>query len=51
MQKKIKEVNVIAYDIEAAEKMEEYVHVLSCVWYMYYDMACYYIGICLGTLP
>ena len=48
---KSKEVDVIAQDIEAAEKIEDYVDVLSCVWYMYYDMACYYIGIYFGTLP
>ena len=48
---KSKAVDVIAQDIEEAEKIEDYVNVHSCVWYMYYDMACYYIGICFGTLP
>ena len=46
---KIKEVGVIDQDIEAAGG-KEYVNVLLCVWYMYYDMTCYYIGIYLGTL-
>ena len=49
---KSKAIDVIAQDIEEAEeKNEDYINVLSCVWYMYYDMACYYIGICFGTLP
>ena len=48
---KSKEVDVIAQDIEASEKIEDYVNVLACVWYMYYDKACFYIGICFGTLP
>ena len=41
---KRKEVDVIAHDIGSrwGKKIEEHINVLSCVWYMYYDMSCYY---------
>ena len=48
---KSKEFDVVDHYIEAAGGNEEYVNILLCVWYIYYDMGCFYIGICLGTLP
>ena len=45
--KKRKEADVIAHAIEAAGKIGR---ICKCT-FMYYDTACYYIYICLGTLP